>query len=184
MCGIIGYTGNNQVDQLLVDGLKTLEYRGYDSAGVAIMQSNIIKIVKKEGKVDKLVKAMEKENTIGTCGIAHTRWATHGKPSDENSHPHYNQSKTFGVIHNGIIENYLGIKEELINQGYIFSSETDSEVVAHLLEREFDGDLVETIRKVSLQLEGAYAIAVISTHEPDKIVAVRQETPMIIGLAD
>ncbi len=148
------------------------------------MQDNNIKIVKKEGKVDKLAKAMENEKTSGTCGIAHTRWATHGKPSDENSHPHFNQNRTFAVIHNGIIENYLGIKEELINQGYEFSSETDSEVVSHLLEREFNGDLVETIRKVSLQLTGAYAIAVISMHDPDKIVAVRHETPMIIGLAD
>jgi len=184
MCGIIGYTGKNQVDHLLIDGLKTLEYRGYDSAGVAIMQSEEIKIVKKEGRVDKLAKAMEEENTVGSCGIAHTRWATHGKPSDENSHPHFNANKTFAVIHNGIIENYQEIKKELISQGYQFTSETDSEVIPHLLEREFNGDLVETIRKVSLQLTGAYAIAVISTYESDKIVAVRHETPMIIGLAE
>jgi glucosamine--fructose-6-phosphate aminotransferase (isomerizing) len=184
MCGIIGYTGKNQVDHLLIDGLKTLEYRGYDSAGVAIMQNEEIKIVKKEGRVDKLAKAMEEENTVGSCGIAHTRWATHGKPSDENSHPHFNANKTFAVIHNGIIENYQEIKKELISQGYQFTSETDSEVIPHLLEREFNGDLVETIRKVSLQLTGAYAIAVISTYEPDKIVAVRHETPMIIGLAE
>ncbi len=184
MCGIIGYTGKNQVDQLLVNGLKTLEYRGYDSAGVAIMQNHGIKIVKREGKVDILAEAMKENNTVGTCGIAHTRWATHGKPSDENSHPHFNCNKTFAVIHNGIIENYQEIKHELIEQGYHFTSETDSEVVPHLLEREFNGNLVETVRKVSQMLIGAYAIAVISSYEPDKIIAVRHETPMIVGLAD
>ncbi len=183
MCGIVGYTGKKQVDQILLDGLKTLEYRGYDSAGIAVLDNNKIKIIKKEGRVDRLIEETKISDTTGTCGIAHTRWATHGKPSDENSHPHFNHSKNFAVIHNGIIENYQSIKASLIDDGYIFSSETDSEVVAHLLERDFDGDLFNTVRNVAMQLEGAYAIAVVSTHEPDKIIAVRQETPMIIGVS-
>jgi glucosamine--fructose-6-phosphate aminotransferase (isomerizing) len=184
MCGIVGYTGKKQVDRILLDGLKTLEYRGYDSAGLAILNDNKISIIKKEGKVNKLVDATSKVDTTGTCGIAHTRWATHGKPSDENSHPHFNYNRKFAVIHNGIIENYQEIKNDLLAGGYVFSSETDSEVVAHLLEKEYDGDLFSTVRKVAKQLKGAYAIAVVSTYEPDKIVAVRQETPMIIGLAE
>lgn len=186
MSGIIGYTGKKQVDQLLIDGLKTLEYRGYDSAGIAIIQDEKLRVIEREGRVKNLAHAVNNEeiDTSGTCGIAHTRWAARGKTLKESSYPKFSHNKTFAVIHSGIIENYFEIKNELRDQGYTFSLDADSEVIAHLFEREFDGNFVETARAVALQLTGAYAIAVISVYEPDKIIVLKHDTPMIIGLTD
>lgn len=184
MCGIIGYTGPKQAAKILIDGLQILEYRGYDSAGVAVLHNDNLKVIKKEGKVSKLAEVLEVADSTGNCGIAHTRWATHGKPSDVNSHPHTDCNNNFAIIHNGIVENYLELKEELINKGHKFDSETDTEVIAHLVEQLYAGDLFSAVRAVANKLEGAYAIAVVSTYEPNKIVAVRQETPLLIGLGE
>ncbi|QOR37010.1 glutamine--fructose-6-phosphate transaminase (isomerizing) [Clostridium sp. 'deep sea'] len=184
MCGIIGYTGPKQAAKILIDGLQILEYRGYDSAGVAVLHNENLKVIKKEGKVSKLAEVLEVADSTGNCGIAHTRWATHGKPSDVNSHPHTDCNNNFAIIHNGIVENYLELKEELIKKGHKFDSETDTEVIAHLVEQLYAGDLFNAVRAVANKLEGAYAIAVVSTYEPNKIVAVRQETPLLIGLGE
>ncbi len=184
MCGIVGYTGPKQADNILIEGLEILEYRGYDSAGVAIIAGQDLKIVKKVGKVSELIAEMTQVDTSGNCGISHTRWATHGKPSDANSHPHTGVHDQFAVVHNGIIENYQELKSELLANGNVFSSETDTEVIAHLIEQAYDGDLFTAVREVVRKLEGAYALAVICTNEPDRIIAVRKETPLLIGLGD
>ncbi len=184
MCGIVGYTGPQQAGKILLEGLHLLEYRGYDSAGIAVLKDDKLKVIKKEGKVARLEEQLKKEDSLGNCGIAHTRWATHGKPSDANAHPHTGCDSDFAVIHNGIIENYAELKARLQKNGHYFTSETDTEVIAHMVEEAYQGDLYVAVRSVAQQLVGAYAIAVVSIHEPDKIVAVRQETPLLIGLGN
>lgn len=184
MCGIVGYIGSRPVVPILVEGLKKLEYRGYDSAGVAVFSQGAISTTKSLGKLAVLEEKLTGNAPEGTIGIGHTRWATHGRPSDENSHPHRDCTGKITVVHNGIIENFQRLKEALIEKGHKFISQTDTEVVAHLLEENFDGDVVSTVRKVVTMLEGSYALGVLTEYEPDKLVAVRKDSPLIVGLGD
>lgn len=182
MCGIVGYIGqkNNSIDVLL-EGLQKLEYRGYDSAGIAIInQNNKIEIVKKVGKVANL-KAAIPQGEMSSIGIGHTRWATHGAPSDVNSHPHFNKEQTINVVHNGIIENYIELRKMLEEKGYTFLSETDTEVIPHLIDMNYEGDLLSAILKTTKMLKGSYALGVLSTYEKDKLIAVKKDSPLIIG---
>ena len=183
MCGIVGYIGSQKAQDFVVDGLEKLEYRGYDSAGIAVNTGEkAFAIVKKQGRLQNLADALEASPLEGLAAIGHTRWATHGKPSDENSHPHFNADKTIVVVHNGIIENYLELKTELLTKGYHFTSETDTEVVAHLLDSVYEGDILEATKKVLKRIRGAYALGIMAVNEPDRIIAVRKESPLIIGL--
>ncbi|WP_108024152.1 glutamine--fructose-6-phosphate transaminase (isomerizing) [Melghirimyces profundicolus] len=184
MCGIVGYIGPKQAQNILLEGLRKLEYRGYDSAGLAVYQDGKLKVEKAEGPLSALEERLNGQPLHGEMGIGHTRWATHGKPSDENSHPHVDGKQQFAVVHNGIIENYLELKEELQEKGYAFTSETDTEVIAHLLADLDDGDLVSTVRKAVARMEGAYALAIAHVDEPDKLVAVRLASPLIVGVGD
>ncbi|WP_134702673.1 glutamine--fructose-6-phosphate transaminase (isomerizing) [Ammoniphilus sp. YIM 78166] len=181
MCGIVGYIGNREVQPILVDGLSKLEYRGYDSAGIAVLERERLDVRKAEGRLANLSEKLDKRPLKGTIGIGHTRWATHGGPSDANSHPHTDMSGKFSVVHNGIIENYMELKEELMGKGVVFRSETDTEVIAHLMADLYDGDLVRTVRALIGRIQGAFSIGVITEHEPDKLVAVRQASPLVIG---
>lgn len=182
MCGIVGYFGKREASELLVEGLSKLEYRGYDSAGVAILDGENLKVEKCKGRLACLEERLKGNPIHGTIGIGHTRWATHGQPSDVNSHPHLNGKKTISVVHNGIIENYISIREWLMSEGYEFQSETDTEVIPQLIDYYYDGDLVKAVMKAVSKMEGAYAIGVVTTHEPDKMVAVRKDSPLIVGL--
>ena len=183
MCGIVGYIGFNQASDFLLDGMAKLEYRGYDSAGIAVIgPENAIKIQKKVGRLANLEAIVKADPNEGTVGIGHTRWATHGRPSDMNAHPHSSEDGKFAVVHNGIIENYMPLKEELIEKGYHFKSETDTEVVAHLLEDMYDGDFVSTVRRMLARVDGAYALEIICADEPDKIICTKKENPLVIGL--
>ena len=183
MCGIVGYIGFNQASDFLLDGMAKLEYRGYDSAGIAVIgPENVIKIQKKVGRLANLEAIVKADPNEGTVGIGHTRWATHGRPSDMNSHPHSSEDGKFAVVHNGIIENYMPLKEELIEKGYYFKSETDTEVVAHLLADMYDGDFVGTVRRMLARVDGAYALEIICADEPDKIICTKKENPLVIGL--
>lgn len=183
MCGIVGYIGFNQASDFLLDGMAKLEYRGYDSAGIAVIgPENVIKIQKKVGRLANLEAIVKADPNEGTIGIGHTRWATHGRPSDMNAHPHSSEDGKFAVVHNGIIENYMPLKEELIEKGYHFKSETDTEVVAHLLEDMYDGDFVSTVRRMLDRVDGAYALEIICADEPDKIICTKKENPLVIGL--
>ena len=183
MCGIVGYIGFNQASDFLLDGMAKLEYRGYDSAGIAVIGAeNVIKIQKKVGRLANLEAIVKADPNEGTVGIGHTRWATHGRPSDMNAHPHSSEDGKFAVVHNGIIENYMPLKEELIEKGYHFKSETDTEVVAHLLADMYDGDFVGTVRRMLDRVDGAYALEIICADEPDKIICTKKENPLVIGL--
>jgi len=183
MCGIVGYIGNRDSQQILLNGLKKLEYRGYDSAGVAVCtEDGKLLIAKSEGRISILESRLKGSPLKGTIGIGHTRWATHGKPSDINSHPHTDDSRKISVVHNGIIENYLELREQLEAEGHRFMSETDTEVISHLIAHHYRGDIVKAVQRAVRQMRGAYAIAVLSEWEPDKLVAVRLASPLIIGL--
>lgn len=184
MCGIVAYIGNKQSYNVLIDGLQRLEYRGYDSAGIAVLKSESGKIetVRSAGKLHNLAEKVTNIAFNSNVGIGHTRWATHGKPTAKNAHPHI--SKGLALVHNGIIENYLAIKHDLENQGYIFQSETDSEVIAHLIHSYFQDNLLNAVQKAVKILEGAYAIAVISENDPDNIVVARHDSPLVIGLGN
>lgn len=181
MCGIVGYIGDNQAQDVILNGLEKLEYRGYDSAGIAILNSYKIDVAKFKGRLSVLSDFLGENKIEGRIGIGHTRWATHGEPSDENSHPHVNEKNNVAVVHNGIIENYLELKAELAQNGYKFSSQTDTEVIAHLIDFYYDGDLLKTVQKVVHRLKGAFALAIISEKEDNRIIAVRKESPLIIG---
>lgn len=183
MCGIMGYVGPQQAGPILVDGLKRLEYRGYDSAGIAI-GNGAIQVRKAEGKIANLEALLDVDTPAGRIGIGHTRWATHGAPTDANAHPHADPTGEFVVVHNGIIENFQDIRDELAGHGAEFASETDSELLAHLVAREYDGDLVEAVRKTVALSVGAYAMVVMCQHEPDTIIAVRKISPLVVGLGD
>jgi glucosamine--fructose-6-phosphate aminotransferase (isomerizing) len=183
MCGIMGYVGPQQAAPVLLDGLRRLEYRGYDSAGVAVTNGKI-DVRKAEGKIDRLAALLEARPLEGTIGIGHTRWATHGEPSDVNAHPHTDPSGEFVVVHNGIIENFLTLREELQESGHVFTSDTDTEILAHLVADEYDGDLEAAVRRAVAKAEGAYALVVMTRREPGKIVAVRRISPLIVGLGD
>ena len=184
MCGIVGYAGPRRAQDVLVDGLRKLEYRGYDSAGIAVSNAGGITVSKAEGKLDRLASLLDIAPLEGSVGIGHTRWATHGEPSDRNSHPHTDPADRVAIVHNGIIENYLGLKEELIDAGYEFRSDTDTEVLAHLIADEYDGDLKDAVRRAIARAEGAYALVAMVEDEPGRIVAARMVSPLIIGIGD
>ena len=183
MCGIMGYVGPRAAAPLLLEGLRRLEYRGYDSAGIAVT-NGAIHVRKAEGKIDRLAALLETDPIVGSIGIGHTRWATHGAPSDLNAHPHTDPSGEFVVVHNGIIENYLSLREALEARGHTFTSQTDTEILAHLVAEEYDDDLVGAVRRAVARAEGAYALVVMTQHEPGKIVAVRRISPLVVGLGD
>jgi glucosamine--fructose-6-phosphate aminotransferase (isomerizing) len=184
MCGIVGYIGPQQALPFLIEGLKKLEYRGYDSAGIAVFDGDRVNVEKSVGRLSVLEKKVEQKPLEGHIGIGHTRWATHGRPSDANSHPHTDCTGNFVVVHNGIIENYLHIKEKLIAKGHKFTSETDTEVVAHLVEEYYEGDFEAAVKKVLAEIEGSYALVFLSRHDPDKIICSKQDNPLVIGLGE
>ncbi|MCI8507772.1 MAG: glutamine--fructose-6-phosphate transaminase (isomerizing) [Lachnospiraceae bacterium] len=182
MCGIVGYIGKEQAAPILLNGLAKLEYRGYDSAGLAVYGDNDIEIVKAKGRLQALRDLTGDGNSLkGTIGIGHTRWATHGEPSVSNAHPHFNKEKTIAVVHNGIIENYQPLKEKMIAKGYSFLSDTDTEVVAHLLDYYYDGNPIRAIEKVMHRVKGSYALGVLFKEFPDNMYAVRKDSPLIVG---
>lgn len=182
MCGIVGYIGSKEAVPILIDGLKRLEYRGYDSAGVAVHSNQQISILKSAGRLSKLEELLETTSLTGKVGIGHTRWATHGRPSDRNAHPHQDCTRKFAVVHNGIIENFLSLKEWLQEKGHIFNSETDTEVVAHLMEELYQGDFIKAVREALIKVEGAFGLVILCRDYPDQIVVVRKTSPLIIGL--
>src|SRR5213075_2452888 len=198
MCGIVGYVGNKQVVPLIIDGLRKLEYRGYDSAGIAVVdEHHNLKIQRAEGKLRNLEDVLRQKPLDGTYGVGHTRWATHGRPTEENAHPHRDCTGRVVVVHNGIIENYVVLKKKLTEEGHKFSTETDTEVIAHLIEKYLSAAantnangqgnghaiaLEEAVRRAVRQLTGVFALAVIATDEPNKIVAARNGPPAVIGL--
>ncbi|GAB6992363.1 glutamine--fructose-6-phosphate transaminase (isomerizing) [Paenibacillus pini] len=184
MCGIVGYIGTKNTQEVLIEGLKKLEYRGYDSAGIAIFTNQGLQVTKAKGRLANLELKLVDAPLVGSAGIGHTRWATHGKPSDVNSHPHTDNSLKFSVVHNGIVENYLDLKDELTSQGHVFVSETDTEVISHLIAREYDGDIVKAVQQAIKHMRGAFALGVLTEYEPDKLVAVRQASPLIIGIGE
>ncbi|WP_317855480.1 glutamine--fructose-6-phosphate transaminase (isomerizing) [Chakrabartyella piscis] len=184
MCGIVGYIGNKEAMPILLGGLAKLEYRGYDSAGVSVFEDGI-RTVKSQGRLTNLVEKIETEGSSAShIGIGHTRWATHGEPSDRNSHPHNGQSGKISLVHNGIIENYLEIKKMLLDNGYIFQSETDTEVVAQLFDFYYAGNPLETLQKVIGEIRGAYALGVLCSDHPDTLLAVRKDSPLLVGLSE
>ena len=182
MCGIVGYVGNAQAAPFLLDGMSKLEYRGYDSAGIAVYEKGKIRVEKCVGRLDALRHKLEGRMPEGSMGIGHTRWATHGRPSDRNSHPHTDESGDFVVVHNGIIENYLMLKEKLIAKGQKFSSDTDTEIVAHLFADFYEGDMEEAVKKVLKTIEGSYSLVFMCAAEPDKLICTKKDNPLIIGL--
>ena len=183
MCGIIGYVGDKQASDVIIAGLKLLEYRGYDSAGIAVSNKGKIKVAKKEGRIVNLENHLKEEPLLGNLAIGHTRWATHGKPNDANAHPFIGNKRKYAVVHNGIIENYLEIKEELMSEGVKFSSKTDSEVIVHLLEYLDNGDPIATILKAVKKLKGAFALGIIHAETPNTIFAAKRDNPLIVGCA-
>ena len=183
MCGIVGYTGTQEAAPILLEGLKKLEYRGYDSAGIAVLNDNLIAVSKVTGRIANLCeRTADGKNCPGTVGIGHTRWATHGAPTDTNAHPHMSNDGKFAVVHNGIIENYIALREELIQKGYRFESQTDTEVIVHLIEMYYTGDLKKAVIKTSARLQGSYALGVVCTDEPEKVYVAREASPLILGV--
>lgn len=182
MCGIVGFTGSVEAKNILLEGLKRLEYRGYDSAGIAVYNGHSIEVVRRLGKVSELVGAVGEQDCEGFCGIGHTRWATHGSPSERNAHPHTSCANDIAVVHNGIIENFAELREELTERGHCFSSDTDTEVVAHLIEDAYDGDLLQAVQKATSRLIGAYGLAVIAEEDPQTIVVTRKASPIVLGV--
>ena len=182
MCGIVGYIGDQQAAPILLDGLEKLEYRGYDSAGIAVYDGQEMHVMKAQGRLKVLSELSHGGELLpGTLGIGHTRWATHGAPSDTNAHPHFNQDRTIAVVHNGIIENYLKLKKKLEKKGYAFVSETDTEIIAQLLDYYYDGNPLRAITKVMHRMEGTYALGIIFSDHPDELYAVRKDSPLIVG---
>ena len=188
MCGIVGYLGTREAYPVLIKGLRRLEYRGYDSAGVAMINSDgSLNVYKTKGKVDNLTEFCADKDVSGNIGIAHTRWATHGEPSSRNAHPHYSESHNLAIIHNGIIENYADIKAKLIDKGVTFQSDTDTEVLVQLVEYVMNQkqlDLVQAVQVALFQVIGAYAIAIIDKRDPNQIVAARKQSPLVVGIGD
>lgn len=186
MCGIVGYTGNRQAANIILSGLKRLEYRGYDSAGMALLSedSKQLMLLRRAGKIAKLEEALKEQQTIGntTLGIGHTRWATHGQPTEANAHPHISRNGQIAIVHNGIIDNYLSLREKLTSEGYTFSSETDSEVIAHLVEACYEGDLRAAVAATLEKIEGTYGIVAISSQHPTQLVAARKGSPIVVGI--
>lgn len=185
MCGIVGYVGEKQAAPILLDGLSKLEYRGYDSAGIAVYDGQEIEMKKSKGRLKVLNELTHDGATLpGTVGIGHTRWATHGEPSDVNAHPHFNKDESIVVVHNGIIENYLKLKNKLTSKGYEFISDTDTEVIAHLLDYYYQGNPLQTITKIMHRMEGSYALGIMFKDHPDELYAVRKDSPLIVGKSE
>src|SRR5919201_2164501 len=184
MCGIVGYIGPRVATPLLLEGLKRLEYRGYDSAGIAVLNGNGVETRKAPGKITELEAVMARDPVSGTAGIAHTRWATHGVPNWCNAHPHIDCDGSIAVVHNGIVENGSTLRQALEDIGHTFRSETDTEILAHLIEEFFDGNLEQAVIEALRKVEGTYGIAVVSSRDPDKIVAARKGSPLLVGLGD
>ena len=184
MCGIVAYIGQNEALPILVGGLKKLEYRGYDSSGVALIEGNQIKVVRASGKISALEEQLKREPVNGNVGIAHTRWATHGAPTVENAHPHTSFNGKISIVHNGIIENYASLKAKLIAEGVKFKSETDTEVVAHLIARFYNGDLKSAVLKALAQIEGTFGLGVICSDEPNTLIGARRGSPLILGIGN
>ena len=184
MCGIVGYIGKRDVTNVLVGGLKKLEYRGYDSAGVAVLNADKINVVKTKGRLAVLEDKLKSCELKGIMGIGHTRWATHGEPNDVNSHPHLSNNGKIAVVHNGIIENYMQLKEFLMSKGFVFKSETDTEVISNLIEYNYKGDLLKAVMNTLNDVEGAYALGVVCTDCPDRFLAARKDSPLIVGLGE
>lgn len=185
MCGIVGFVGNKKAAPILLDGLEKLEYRGYDSAGIAVIENENIDVFKTTGRIKTLVEMTNGGVDIGgSIGIGHTRWATHGAPSDKNAHPHLSRNKQFAVVHNGIIENFLLLREELENNGFIFRSETDTETVANLIEYYYRGDFLAAVQKTVSRLEGSYSLGIINKEDPDTLIAVKHLSPLIVGVGE
>ena len=183
MCGIVGFTGKSQAAPILLKGLSRLEYRGYDSAGIAVLHDGKIQVEKVSGRIAKLCEKTKDGALVpGAVGIGHTRWATHGAPTDQNAHPHVSNDGRFAVVHNGIIENYLELRKELIRDGYVFRSETDTETIVHLLELYYDGDVKAAVMKTAARLEGSYALGIVCTDDPDALFVVREASPLILGV--
>lgn len=180
MCGIVGYIGDNEAAPILIEGLRRLEYRGYDSAGIAV-RGDSVQVVKEKGRIDNLQEQVNKADPKGTMGIGHTRWATHGAPDQTNAHPHKSMNEVVTLVHNGIIENYIELKNELISKGYEFKSETDTEVIAQLFDSLYDGDAIGTMIKAASMLEGSYAVAMLVKGHADKVYAMKKDSPMIVG---
>ena len=184
MCGITAFSGKEEALPFLLQGLAKLEYRGYDSAGVTLVDKNKLFTLKTKGRLKNLIEQLEESSPSGHVGIGHTRWATHGVPSNLNSHPHTNNSNTISLVHNGIIENYRELKKDLLAKGYHFHSETDSEVVVHLLDSYYQGDMIDAIKKVVNQIEGSYALCIVSTFEPDCVYVTKKDSPLVLGKND
>src|SRR5579862_4613232 len=185
MCGIVGYIGTRKAVPIILEGLKRLEYRGYDSAGIAVYcDGDQLAVRRASGKLRNLEEAIRLNPVDGEYGIGHTRWATHGRPTEENAHPHRDCKGDIVVVHNGIVENYLQLKQQLTAEGHIFVTETDTEVIAHLVEKYFDGNLENAVRDAIRQLTGVFALSVISRRDPNKIVAARSGPPVVVGLGD
>ena len=182
MCGIVGYIGKRNSLPILLEGLHRLEYRGYDSAGVALLDGNSIKTIKTPGKIKDLVKLLGNKKLHSTLGIAHTRWATHGAPNKINAHPHFSCHKNLALVHNGIIENYLTLKKELLKEGHQFNSQTDTEVVVHLIEKYYKNNLMQAFLKALNRLEGSFALALISRDNPQRLLFARLGSPLVLGL--
>ena len=184
MCGIVAYNGKDKCKDLLLKGLSALEYRGYDSAGLALLTDTGIEVIKESGKIARLKEEANSNKTDANIGIGHTRWATHGRPSRENAHPHTNNAKDIALVHNGIIENYQSLKDELIKDGYSFYSETDTEVIANLLDKNYEKDLPTTVKNTIDKLKGSYSLALVSSRDPNTLVLVRKESPLILGIGE
>ena len=184
MCGIVGYIGKDEACGVILNGLMMLEYRGYDSAGISVLDKNKIETVKKAGRLSVIEEVLNKNPLKGNVGIGHTRWATHGTPSDINAHPHMDMKNEFSAVHNGIIENYSEIKNELEKKGLVFKSDTDSEVIPNLIASLYDGDLLSTSKKMIKLLRGAYSLGIISSKEPSTLIAVKKKSPLVMGIAE
>src|SRR5438105_814949 len=185
MCGIVGYIGNRKAVPIILDGLRRLEYRGYDSAGIAVLNGdNHLAIRRASGKLRNLEETIRINPMDGPYGIGHTRWATHGRPTEENAHPHRDCTGNIVVVHNGIVENYLALKQQLQSEGHKFVTETDTEVIAHLVEKYYNGNLEDAVRNAVKELSGVFALGIISSQDPNKIVAARSGPPVVIGLGE
>src|SRR3990172_2550380 len=183
MCGIIGYVGDQASAPIIIKGLKRLEYRGYDSAGIAVLKNGDLELVRREGNLSNLESVLDFSRLAANLGIGHTRWATHGRPSEANAHPHLDCTDKIAVVHNGIIENFHQLRRELAERGHDLRSETDTEVIAHLIAEAFNGDLYQAVKDALKHIEGSFALAVISSDAPETLIGARKDSPLIIGIS-